>query len=113
MRHFLKVLISIVLIILLCSGVEGRKGKRPKNKNKPSKPSGGLKNNGEECALISGSSRFPWGHCALPVSCPGDNKLNCANGLHCCRNWTPHSDEGNISEEEYSAYLKLRDNLYH
>lgn len=23
------------------------------------------------------------------------------------------SDEGNISEEEYSAYRKLRDNLYH
>ena len=63
--------------------------KRPKKKNKPSEPSGELKDKGEECEFISGSSSFPWGHCALPVSCPGGTKLNCVDGLHCCRNWTP------------------------
>ena len=84
-RHFWSKLIRI--FVLLHSG---RKGKPRKNKNKPSEPSGGLKNQGEECELISGSSSFPWGRCALPVSCPGGTKLNCAEGLRCCKTWAPH-----------------------
>jgi len=112
MRYFLKVLISIAVIILLCSGAEGRKKNRPKNKKPPSEPLGGLKKEGESCELITGSKEFPWGTCAKGLYCPVAYKLNCANGLHCCRNRNPQSDEDTISEEEYSVYLELRDHLY-
>ncbi|KAJ7384901.1 hypothetical protein OS493_018588 [Desmophyllum pertusum] len=107
MNHFLKVLICITLVVLVCSGTEGKR-KRPAKGNKP--PSGAKKAEGENCDI----NGIHWGTCQTKVSCPTGPILNCGKDLHCCRQNIPHSfsDEAAISEKEYSAYLKLRDNYY-